>query len=216
MLNISYSFRHILLVACLLLLASCSVTPKQDDTSSTDHSESLWQSHQERLGLYSDWNVKGRAALRSAKDSWSAALSWQQQEQDFTLKLSGPFGQGAVRIDSEGEAVSVHIAGQQPVTTNSAEALLDEQFGWNVPVAALHYWLRGLPAPGEVEELSLSIGGLAQNLKQFGWQIEYSEYRPLRGLPLPRKISVENSELRLKLALNRWHVEGLDASALGS
>ncbi len=185
-------------------LASCSTVPKPVAVNVSDHVQALWGEHQQQLMHYPQWSAKGRAALRSESDSWSATLTWQQDNTSYHVRLAGPFGQGAVTIDGNDGSVSVHIAGQQAVVTNDAESLLSQHLGWTVPVSSLPYWLRGLPAPGQVEAIALNESGVLDQLKQQGWQIDYSAYRPLRGVKLPRKIQIKNDSLRLKLVLDRW------------
>lgn len=208
--NTNYSY-SVFIALVLLLVASCSTVPKQTDLPVSSNIDTLWQQHQAQLKSFHNWSAKGRAALRNANNNWSATLSWEQVARDYHVRLSGPFGRGAVKIDGVGDGVSVHIAGQQAVVADDAETLLNQQLGWTVPVKSLPYWLRGLPAPGDVENLSLNTDGVAEYFEQQGWRIEYSAYRPLRTINLPRKIQIENASLRLKLVLDRWHIDEVAA-----
>lgn len=140
-------------------------------------------------------------------------MAWEQNDNAYHLRLAGPFGQGAVVIDGSDDAVSVHIAGQQAVVAEDAELLLSQQLGWTVPVASLPYWLRGLPAPGVVDTLAINEAGVVDYLEQQGWRVDYSAYRPLRSVNLPRKIKVENESLRLKLVLDRWQLGEEEAAS---
>lgn len=188
----------------MLGLAACSTMPKPSEPDMSDRAQTLWVQHQEEIASFAQWNIKGRAALRSESDNWSATLTWKQDDDAYHVRLLGPFGQGAVKIDGNKDSVSVHIAGQQAVVASDAEALLSQHLGWTVPVASLPYWLRGLPAPGQIDALALNESGALEQLNQQGWQIDYSAYRPLRGANVPRKIQIENESLRLKLVLDRW------------
>ncbi len=187
-----------------LSLAACVVAPKKIDGDASNETKLLWLQHQQKITSAAVWNAKGRAALRSEKESWSATLTWQQNDDDYRVRLAGPFGRGALTIEGNPDTVSVHIAGQKAVVASDAESLLLEYLGWSVPVSSLRYWLRGLPAPGQVEGLTLNASGVLDQLSQQGWQIDYSAYRSLRGVNLPRKIKIENDNLRLKLVLDRW------------
>ena len=200
-------YRRALVAGCLILgVASCTMVPKPVDIDASEQAQALWTQHQQQLESYSQWSIKGRAALRSDNESWSAALTWRQDNNNYHLRLAGPFGQGAVNIDGSDERISVHIAGQEPVVANDAELLLARSLGWSVPVQSLPYWLRGLPAPGKVDALSLGGSGAIHHLEQQGWRLDYSAYRPLRGVNLPRKIKIENDDLRLKLVLDHWRL----------
>jgi len=199
-------FRGVAILAALSL-AACAIGPKQIEqanVSVSNETKLLWLQHQQKITSAAIWSAKGRVALRSEKESWSATLTWQQNVDDYHVRLAGPFGQGAVTIEGSPDTVSVHIAGQEAVVASDAEALLLEHLGWSVPVSSLRYWLRGLPAPGQIEGLTLNASGVLDQLNQQGWQIDYSAYRPLRGVNLPRKIKIENDNLRLKLVLDQW------------
>jgi len=198
--------RIVAVVWVVCWLASCSTVPKPAIVDASDNVQALWSEHQRQLAHYSQWSTKGRAALRSESDSGSATLTWQQDNASYHVRLAGPFGQGAVTIDGNNDSVSVHIAGQPAVVTNDAESLLLQHLGWAVPVSSLSYWLRGLPAPGQVDAIALNESGVLDQLKQQGWQVDYSAYRPLRGVKLPRKIQIKNDSLRLKLVLDRWRL----------
>jgi len=198
--------RALAAVCAVLWLASCTTTPQPIDADASEQAKVLWGQHQQQLTSYSQWSIKGRAALRSDSDSWSAALTWKQYDDSYEVRLAGPFGKGAVNIDGNDEQVSVHIAGRQAVVSNDPELLLSQHLGWTVPIESLAYWLRGLPAPGKVDALILDQSGVISHLEQQGWRIDYSAYRPLKGVSLPRKIQIEDDSLRLKLVLDRWRL----------
>lgn len=199
--------RRVLAAGCLVLgMASCTMPSKPIDIGASEQAQALWLQHQRQLQSYSQWSIKGRAALRSDRESWSATLTWQQYGNNYQVRLAGPFGQGAVNIDGSDEQIRVHIAGQEPVVADDAELLLVRNLGWSVPVQSLPFWLRGLPAPGAVDALILGESGTIEHLEQQGWQVDYSAYRPLHGINLPRKILIKNGELRLKLVLDRWRL----------
>ncbi len=197
--------RIVAIVWVMCCLASCSTVPKPVAVDVSDHAQALWSEHQQQLAHYLQWGVKGQAALRSESENWSASLTWQQDNTSYHVRLAGPFGRGAVTIDGNNDSVSVHVAGQQAVVTNDVESLLSQHLGWTVPVSSLSYWLRGLPAPGQVDAIVLNESGVLDQLKQQGWQLDYSAYRSLHGVKLPRKIQIKNDNLRLKLVLDRWH-----------
>lgn len=198
---------HLVVAGLLLILAACSTVPKSTDVDASNNTNALWLQHRQQIENISQWRIKGRAALRSDSDSWSAALTWQQNDETYQVRLAGPFGQGAITIEGDGDSVSVHIAGQPAVVASDAELLLSQQLGWTVPVSLLPYWLRGVPAPGQVDAMALNeSSGVLDQLIQNGWQVDYSAYRALGGVNLPRKIQIENDSLRLKLVLDRWNL----------
>lgn len=187
-----------------LLLAACTAAPKRVPLS--PQLERSWQQHQQQVQSYSQWSIVGRAALHSEGEAWTASLRWSQDRDAYSIQLSGPFGRGAVAIDGSDDGVTVHIAGQSPLTSDDAESLLYDNLGWSVPVASLRYWLRGLPAPGAVDQIELNEQGLLAHLQQQGWRLDYTRYSEDTATPLPRKLSLESPRMRLKLVLDRWQL----------
>jgi outer membrane lipoprotein LolB len=79
--------------------------------------------------------------------------------------------------------------------------------GWHLPVAALPYWLRGIPAPQiAVDELALESERLSL-LRQAGWEISVQRYGRFGDLDLPVRLQIRHEERLVRLVIRRWHPE---------
>jgi len=96
---------------------------------------------------------------------------------------------------------------------NAVDALIQKQVGWPVPVNALQWWVRGLVAPGAVDEQQLDNGGLLTKLQQFGWQIDFNRYASDAGVPMPTRLDVRQENYRVKLAISRWQMPSINVTA---
>lgn len=77
--------------------------------------------------------------------------------------------------------------------------------GYQVPVSALRYWLRGLDAPGpEVERLDLDPAGRPERLHQAGWEVVYRDWSQTNGLPLPRRLDISRGEDSVRVVIRDW------------
>ena len=75
---------------------------------------------------------------------------------------------------------------------------------------SLRYWVLGRPAPGPVDALQLDAANRLHVLRQDGWEIEYTEYRPVPPWSLPVKLKARRGDVELRLAISDW-LPGADA-----
>lgn len=196
--------RKILLPALLLSLAACTTVPPVPPTPLDDSAaEVSWQQHQQQLRGLTQWQLHGRLAVLNDHEAWHMSLEWQQRQDSYSLNIIAPLGQGSLQL--HGDAFQVMLITEEGETINASdpEQLLYQQFGWKVPVAALRYWVLGLPAPGEYQKTIDAYGHL-QTLQQAGWEIEFIDYQPQLGQQLPRKVFINNHQAQVKLVISRW------------
>jgi len=197
----------------LVQLAGCTTSPKLPDVEL----ERLWQQHRQSLVEQTEWTLAARVAGHSEDDGWSGKITWVQGDADFQIHFQAPFGQGAVQLTGGPEQVEMRISDGQVFVAEDAESLLFRQLGWHMPLKGLRYWVLGLPMPtpgaantyessnidDEVELTFDDVGRLAR-LRQAQWQVDYSGYRSVDGLMLPKKVYLENDTFSLRLVIDRW------------
>lgn len=165
------------------------------------------QAHQRWLEGLTQWRASGRVAVEVPGDGWSATVQWRQQAASYRIQLSGPFGQGAVRIDGDNAGVSLRTAEGRVARAPSAEQLMAQELGAEVPVTALRYWLTGRPAPQQpVTHLHLDDAGRLLELDQAGWQVRYAEYEDSEGGALPARIAVRRDDTQARFLISRWQL----------
>lgn len=182
------------------LLVGCAARPVLEPVAALD-----WQQRQQQLAGLDSWSFNGRLAIRDSQDeSWSASLRWSQRAGSYDIHISGAFGQGAARMSGYDGYAVIETPDQAALTATSAEALMQQQLGWHMPVAQLRYWLLGAPGPGLAERHSFDEAGRLQSLEKLGWQVRYRNYMNVGGMELPRKLELENPRLRARLVIDRW------------
>ncbi len=190
------------IVSIMLVLAACATTP-----ISTDDLESRWQQRQIELLALTDWQFKARASIRQDKESWQAGLRWQQAAADYELQILGPFSMGGLMLKGDEQQVVLTLADGQQWQAAAPEGLLQETTGWQLPISALRYWVRGLPAATlPLTEKELNEAAQISSMIQGEWHIKFPEYTKVKGLYLPRKIVIENTELHLKMVIDKWQI----------
>jgi outer membrane lipoprotein LolB len=182
-----------------LLLAGCAATPVAPPVADP---LLAWSEHRRQLDRVNDWQLGGRIAIRTEDEGWQAAIDWRQQGEGYTIQLTGPLGQGSLRLQGDGRLVTLS-SGDEVLVDEDAEALLHRQMGWRVPVTALRYWALGLPAPGAAEQ-ELNPQGLLGRLRQADWNIEFRDYTRRGGLLLPGRLFISNHNAQVRLVVDRW------------
>ncbi len=186
--------KYLILLFLLASLAGCSQLARQPaQTTGFDPAAAA---------ALENWDVEGRIGIRMADESHSANLAWQQQQDQYLIALTGPLGQGGLRIEGNKSGVSLRQSGDEHVyTAETPEALMHQLLGWHLPLSQARYWIRGLPDP---QTPSSPLAAPAIGFTQSGWQVEYLRFTQQAGQTLPEKLRLLHEDLRLTLILSDW------------
>lgn len=186
------------LLCVTLLLNGCALWRPSHDPQA----ERAWDARRAQLAQVDRFTLQGRFAAGGIFGV-KGQLHWQQNPQDFRLRLSGPFGARAVQITGDENGVAIRSA-EESFHTSEPETYLRERLGWAVPMQQLRWWVLGMPAPGTPETVELDSAGRLLKLEQDGWTVEYAEYQTAGVPELPRKLELANGELSVKLVVDAW------------
>lgn len=185
--------------ALALSLSACATL------SPAPHPESgvRWAAHRAQVAQVHQFTLQGRVAGSGALGV-KADLRWQQfADGRFDLRLSGPFGAGALAIIGDANLVEVRSR-EGSAFTAEPERWLHQHFGWSLPIAGLRYWVLGLPAPDSPAELEFAADGTLVALEQNGWQLQYQDYQTVGSLRLPRRFQAANQDATIRVIADRW------------
>lgn len=193
---------RLLLLLSVALLSACQPFWQTKPELTRDQ---RWQNHQQSVEAIDQWSFQGRSLIRQGQEGWNAGIRWTQEEDDFSIKLSGPFAQGGMLLAGDNSAVTLTLDDGESRTASSPEVLLEETLGWLLPVSALRDWVRGLPyAALKTDFIELNDEGHMTRLEQAGWEIEIKRYKPFAGTQMPDKVFIEHPDLSLRLVMHRW------------
>lgn len=171
--------------------------PKNSDIS--------WETRQTSISRLQNWQLTGKVAVTTRKDSGSASMNWSQRAQNYTISFYGPLGAGSMTLKGSPGHVSLNDS-KNTVSANSPEQLLAQQWGFRLPVSHLKYWIRGLPVPGLPQESKFDDAHRLATLRQDNFSIVYEGYTKANGLELPQRISIKSSELKSKIVIYQWNL----------
>ncbi len=196
--------RYLLSLTLIVMLAGCA--PLWQSKQAQDP-EQLWQQRLSQQAKLDAWAFKGRTAIIQGREGWNAGIQWQEQDQQFHIKLSGPFSQGGVELDGNPQTVTLTLDDGETLSAATPEQLLAEAMGWLLPVSALRDWVRGVPyAEFPVENKQLDAKGRLTKLEQAGWQIEFLRYMPFQGSSMPEKVFMKHPEMSVRLIVSDWSI----------
>jgi len=157
--------------------------------------------HRQQLEVFDHWQVK--AKVGSNQGASGGRATWQQRDERFDVRISGPLGIGAVEMRGTANQVEVENR-KETIVSNDPEMTMRELLGWSLPTRNAQHWLIGMPGPEKAARAWYGPNGLLVKLEQGDWLIEYPEYQRHGQMQLPRKILLTNGGLKLQLVLAGW------------
>jgi outer membrane lipoprotein LolB len=189
----------------LLILGGCATQPAREATPSALDLASP---------RYAIWQIKGRVSLIKGEQGWHASLNWREDGGRYRLDLSGPLGQGALRVEGDAAGVRLQTADGRNYVARDADTLVQAVTGWRFPVAGIRYWVRGVPVPGEPAAVNTDAGGRMNHLVQSGWDIGYDRFQDLEGRAWPTRLRLTADDISVRLVVDEWRLG--DAPADGA
>ena len=196
--KIRYFVSKFFLLALAIILSKCS-------TTTIDLSDRNWQDQRALLEKTSDWQLRGRVNVRYQNESYTPRIQWQQQGDNYRIRLWGTFNAGNTVIIGEPKLVTMKHDGDS-ITANTPEELVLDNLGYELPISYLEFWVRSLPAPGSDSELEFSDQNQLSKIRQDGWEIAYLDMRQFDGVILPRRVEITGprNDIRLRFVGLSW------------
>jgi outer membrane lipoprotein LolB len=178
-------------------LTGCSLLDLQQDKKLLE----------KRLNNIQNWQVRGKLSVINRGEAVTGFLTWQQNEQNFDIFLSGPFGQGSSHLIGNHQQASLTLPGEKPVQAASADELMEQLVGWKFPVLDIRYWVKGQASPNSSATEIRNSMGLLESLKQHGWNVQLSRYKRVSDNWLPGRIKIVGNEFTFILAIKQWDIK---------
>ena len=191
-----------IIVAGSLFLAACA--PVAVRNPGTEKQLAAQAVREQALGAQQSWGLDGRFAASDGQHGGSGSLSWQQDGQQYQFTLRAPITGKSVQLSGGPNGAVLTGMGKQALAGRSAGDVLGAEFGWDVPVMDLAWWVRGLRAPGRPAILTFGSNGLPATLDQDGWHVDYRDWYSERNPPLPRKVYASRDPYTVRVLIETW------------
>ena len=173
---------------------------------SLSDSKAAYLERASRLDAIPEWGLVGKISLDDGDHGGSGRLQWDVRSDSSELDFHGAMGRGAWHLQIGPDGAILKEANGTEQTASGVNDLIQDRMGWPIPVDALQWWVRGLAAPGAIEDKKLDPEGLLISLEQFGWSVVFNRYDSVAGVVLPKRLNATRDNYRVKLAVSRWHM----------
>lgn len=191
------------------LLAACVSAPR---TRPGDALSLAAQTRREAtLAAQEQWQLQGRIALSLGDDGGSGRLLWRQDGADFSIQVSAPVSRQSWRLSTRDGWARLEGLDDGPREGPDAQALLRDSLGWEVPLAALTAWVRGMRADGPAV-VRFDERGLPAQIEQQQWLVEFRAWSMDAALPMPRRVFARRGDATVRLVVDTWRDEGKAAT----
>ena len=154
-----------------------------------------------------EWGLVGKISLDDGDRGGSGRLQWDVRTGSSELDFHGAMGRGAWHLQISPDGAVLKEANGAEQSAAGVNALIQDRMGWPIPVEALQWWVRGLAAPGIVEDEQIDQRGLLTSLHQLGWRVEFNRYDSKAGVALPVRLDARRDNYRVKLVIGRWQLD---------
>lgn len=191
----------LIVVMLLSLLQGCANTQNHISSSKPINS---WALKGKIAAIYPAPNCQG---VDCRKHSDQGGIAWQQQQTNYRIVLSDPFGRTVITLDGDDKTLIAAQPGQAPVMTAPNELALrllnqsQQQELADLHPDDLRYWVTGRPNPA-LSHQPMGDSGFQQK----GFVIKTSQWRNTEIGQVPSLITIEKNQFRLRLVVKAWIV----------
>lgn len=119
------------------------------------------------------FSLQGKIGVKTPQQSGSAFFTWQQNQAQFDIELSGILGVGKTQINGQPGQVTLNSAKTGLITAESPEDLLERATGWRTPITHLIHWVQARPATLQAQ-LQKDAQQRIQQIIEDGWTVSLS------------------------------------------
>lgn len=196
--------RRRLLILAPFALVACAPLPPRESVQRTTA-----QANREAvLAPRTHWSLHGRIAVADGHEGGSGELVWHQDGSCYELLVRAPVTGRSWRLVGGSAGAVLEGVDAEPLHGADGAALLRDRLGWDVPLARLAAWVRGLRAADAPATLTEDMRGRPQRLTQAGWTVEYRAWFDDDEPPLPRKLEASRGTTHVRLIIDQWTFDG--------
>lgn len=202
-----YTFPQFLarLVLAMVLLALAACAPVR--VRETPAALAAQAAREARLAPLTHWALTAHIGVSNRGDGGSGDLDWTQNGDAFRFTVRAPVTGKTWTLSGDAGHATLEGVDPQPDTDADAQRLLRDRLGWDVPLAELRAWVRGLRASGSLASVEYDAQNLPAVIEQDGWRVEYRDWFADRDPPLPRKVFASRGDARVRMVVESWHAD---------
>ncbi|NAW68491.1 lipoprotein localization protein LolB [Vibrio sp. V27_P1S3P104] len=196
--------------AQIFLLFFFIITFTGCSTISQPISEVQWQTHQDQLKKIKHFQLVGKLGYRSPEQRQSLHFQWQTDSNGTQLRLTTFLGQTILNLSFNEHGAQVLTHDDRLYQATSAQQLVQQLTGLDLPIELLQEWILGLPSQADQFDLNShnTLAWLDKTIEQQTWRVNYQRYREYPWqqitLPLPEKLTLSQESTSINLVISQW------------
>lgn len=201
------------LLTLVLLLAACA--PASLPVRPGTHAEQEAQASRAWvLARLPVWQASGRIGVSDGHQGGSGGFDWSQDGDAVDFTLRAPITGRSFQLKSGPDGACLSGLKSKPVCAFDAANLLRAELGWELPLADLQAWVRGMAASGSASEMDYGPGGLLAQLEQDGWVVRYLSWdAQAQPVAMPKLIEAKRPPYSVRLYVEHWRFPDMPAAA---
>lgn len=128
-----------------------------------------------------NFSLEGKIGVKTPKQSGSAFYTWQQNNENFDIQLTGILGIGKTVIEGKSGQVTLNSAKTGEITAETPEELLERATGWVAPITHIVDWVQAKPAT-TTAKVDKDEQQRPTHIAEDGWTVDLS-YNDAAALP---------------------------------
>ncbi len=159
------------------------------------------------------FELNGRVNIRVKAENkgYPGKIRWQHQGLEEDLWIYTPLGNLIARLEQDENTAAITTSQGEEFRAGTLSFLARDVLGYDLPIDALQYWVRGLEWPkGSTQNVVKDGEGRPASLSQDQWNITFLAWTSKDTNALPTKLNVENREMKLSLVIDQWKFRDLE------
>lgn len=194
--------RWAIAISIAAALAACAPV-RVKESAETNSAQSAREA---KLASMKSWTLTARIGVSDGNDGGSGELVWKQNGDNYDFTVHAPVTGKTWKLSGDESHATLEGVDPQPDTGRSPDRLLKDRLGWDVPLAQLSDWVRGLRAKGSAPNTTYDAQNLPAVIEQDGWKVEYRDWFTDRNPPLPKKVFATRGNSRVRVSIEDWSI----------
>ncbi|NNP74121.1 outer membrane lipoprotein LolB [Acinetobacter defluvii] len=149
-----------------------------------------------------NFSLEGKIGVKTPKQTGSAFYTWQQNQDNFDIQLTGILGIGKTIIEGKPGQVTLNSAKTGEITAATPEELLERATGWVAPITHIVDWVQAKPAT-TTAQVEKDQQQRPKTIIEDGWTVDFS-YNDAAALPnklILKQALAEGQENRITMII---------------
>lgn len=159
----------------------------------------------EKVADANAWEMTGKIAITVPNDKLSSNLYWLHSTNSDELTLTTMLGIQVLSLTQK-EGKARLIVNGETYEDSTAQDLLLRVTGWTLPIDTLPLWITGQLSPTDTIKTKDNQNRPVHVITKTNptWTINYLRWQQQQGTELPRLLTLNNTDIKIKIQINQW------------